>query len=141
MTLRFADVSDQRSDPTRLLRRLTQAAPAGIAVGGVAGARHHHPNLDLAGLPRLDLSVHAPGREADIGFVRRLDPALTQVTDPAAPAVVILHFVRHHEALFVPGPSGQPWADPLECLFDLHEAGLQAQAAELLEAFTPPVSA
>ncbi len=59
-TLRFADVSDQRSEATRLLRRLTQAAPVGVAVGGVAGARHYHPRLDLVGLPRVDLSVHAP---------------------------------------------------------------------------------
>ncbi len=100
----------------------TAAACAAIG-GGVAGARHYHPKLDLAGLPRLDLSVHTPGREADIGFVRRLDPALTQVTDPAAPAVVVLHFVRHQEALFAASASGLPWADPLECFFDLHEAG------------------
>ena len=140
-TLRFADVSDQRSDATRLLRRLTQAAPAGVAVGGVVGARHYHPELDLVGSPRLDLSIHAPGRDADIGFVRRLDPALTQVTDPAAPAVVVLHFVRHQDALSVPNPAGLPWADPLECLLDLHESGLQAQASDLLEALTPPASA
>jgi hypothetical protein len=140
-TLRLADVSDQRSDPARLLRRLTQAAPAGVAVGGVAGAHHYHRQLDLVGLPRLDLSVHAPGRDAVIGFVRRLDPALTQVTDPAAPAVVVLHFVRHKEALVVPHPAGLPWADPVECILDLHEAGLQAQASELLEALTPPASA
>lgn len=140
-TLRFADVSDQRSDATRLLRRLTQTAPASVAVGGVAGARHYHPRLDLVGLPRVDLSVHAPGRLADIAFIHRLDPALTKVTDPAAPAVVVLHFVRHQEALFAPSPSGLPLADPLECFFDLHEAGLQAQASELLEALTPPASA
>lgn len=139
-TFRFADTSDQRSDPMRLLRRLVQAAPAGVAVGGVAGARHYDRGLDLVGLPRLDLSVHAPGRDADIGFVRRLDPALTQVTDPAAPAVVVLHFVRHQETLFMPNPAGLPWADRVECLLDLHEAGLQAQASELLEALTPPAS-
>lgn len=139
-TLRFVDASDQRSDAARLLRRVTQAAPAGVAVAGVAGARHYHPALDLIGLPRLDLAIHAPGREADIGFVRRLDPALTQVADPAAPAVMVLHFVRHQEALFVPSQAGLPWADPVECFLDLHEAGLQAQASELLEALTPPAN-
>lgn len=139
-TLRFADTSDQRSDAARLLRRLTLAAPTGVAVAGVAGARHYHPALDLVGLPRLDLAVHAPRREADIDFLRRLDPALTQVTDPDAPALVVLHFVRHREALFVPSQSSLPWADPVECILDLHEAGLQSQASELLEALTPPVS-
>jgi hypothetical protein len=140
-TLRFADVSDQPRPATTVLRRLNQLAPPGVAVGGVAGARHHHPGLDLVGLPRLDLSVHAPRREADIGFVRRLDPALEPVRDPDAPAVVVLHFVRHQDALFVPNPAGLPWADAVECLFDLHEAGLQPQASELLEALAPVVGA
>lgn len=101
----------------RILRselRLSQAAPTGVAVGGVAGARHYHPGLDLVSLPRLDLSVHAPEREAD------------------------LRFVRHQAALFAPSAAGLLWADPLECFFDLHESGLQAQASELLEALTPP---
>lgn len=137
-TLRFAEASGLGGDPSRLLRRLSQAAPAGVAVGGVAGARHYQPSLDLVGLPRLDLSVHAPERAADLGFVRRLDPALTQVNDPAAAATLVLHFVRHQEALFAPNVAGLPWADPLECFFDLHESGLQAQASELLEALTPP---
>lgn len=140
-TLRFTDTSDQPRGAALLLRRLNQAAPAGVAVGGVAGALHHHPELDLVGLPRLDLSVHAPGREADIGFIRRLDPALEEVTDLAAPAVVVLHFVRHQESLGEPNPAGLPWADPVECLLDLHEAGLQAQAAELLEALAPEAGA
>jgi hypothetical protein len=135
--MRFADRSGQPEAPAALLRRLGKAAPDGVAVGGVAGARHYHPELDLVGLPRLDLSVHAPTRDVEIGFVARLDPALKQVKDPAEPAQLVLHFVRHEDPLFTTNPGGLPWADPVECLLDLNEAGLEAQALEFLDAATP----
>ena len=32
-----------------------------------------------------------------------------------------LHFVRTADPLFTPGAAGLPWADPVECLPDLHE--------------------
>ena len=139
--MRFADRSGQPESPAALLRRLGKVAPDGVAVGGVAGARHHHPALDLVGLPRLDLSIHAPTRDTEIGFVNRLDPALKQVKDSAEPAQLVLHFVRHAEALFTPNTGGLPWADPVECLLDLNEGGLQAQALEFMDALTPKDSA
>ena len=135
--MRFVDRSGQPEAPAALLRRLGKAAPDGVAVGGVAGARHYHPELDLLGLPRADLSVHAPTRDVEIGFLVRLDPALKQVKDSAEPAQLVLHFVRHADALFTPNPGGLPWADPVECLLDLDEAGLQAQALEFMDAVTP----
>jgi hypothetical protein len=135
--MRFADRSGQPESPAALLRRLGKVAPEGVAVGGVAGARHYHPGLDLVGLPRVDLSVHAPTRDVEIAFVARLDPALKQVEDPADPARLVLHFVRHANALFTPSPGGLPWSDIVECLLDLNEAGLQPQAFEFLDALTP----
>jgi hypothetical protein len=132
--MRFVDRSGQRGTAAGLLRRLGKLAPSGVAVGGVAGTRHHYPELDLVGLPRLDLSVHAPDRDAHIGFISSLDPALKQTQDSAEPALVVLHFVRHREPLFVPHPGSLPWADPIECLLDLHEAGLETQALEFLDA-------
>ena len=139
--MRFADRSGQAESPGALLRRLGKVAPDGVAMGGVAGARHYHPELDLVGLPRVDLSVHAPTRDVDIGFVTRLDPALKRVKDPAEPAQLVLHFVRHAESLFTPNIGGLPWADPVECLLDLNEAGLQPQALEFMDALTPRESA
>ena len=136
-TMRFADQSGQPSTASALLHRLRALAPKGVAVGGVAGARAYHREIDLVGLPRLDLSVHSPGRDAGIGFVGRLDPALVRVKDPSAPAQLVLHFVRHAAPLFSPSSGGLPWADPVECLLDLHEAGLEAQALEFLDALTP----
>lgn len=131
--MRFADSSGQPGTAAALLQRLGKLAPREVAVGGVAGARRYNAELDLVGLPRVDLSVHAPERDADIGFVRRLDPALKQTTDPGDPAQLVLHFVRHEDPLFTPNPAGLPWADPVECILDLHEARLEAQALGLLD--------
>ena len=129
--MRFADRSGQPRSASSLAERLRELRPRGAAVGGVLGARHHHPGLDLAGLPRLDVSVHCPGRSADVSFVRRLDPALEVTSDPTEPARLVVHFVRHEESLFEIPAHGLPWADPVECLMDLHEARLEPQAAEL----------
>ena len=139
-TLRFADRSDQPSPANALLRRVRQIVPARVAVGGVAAARHYSPDLDLVGLPRLDLSIHAADRDVDLGFVRRLEPALTPVADPTHPVVLALHFIRHQDPLFV-SADGVPWADPVECLVDLHEAGLESQAFDFLDHLRPQATA
>jgi len=133
-TMRFADRAGQPRAAASLAERLQRLRPAGVAIGGVLGARRYDPELDLMGLPRLDVSVLAPGREADIAFVRRLDPALEATSDPAEPARLVVHFVRHREPLFEADGGGLPWADPAECLLDLHEARLESQAAEFVQA-------
>jgi hypothetical protein len=132
-TARFADRSGQARSPEAHLRRLEQLDVPNLAIGGVLGARHYDPALDLVGLPRLDLSQHSPRRRLDLGFVRELDPALKRVSDPLEPATLVVHAVRHADALFSPRAGGLLWADPVECLLDLHEAHLEKQAAELLE--------
>jgi hypothetical protein len=45
---------------------------------------------------------------------------------------VVVHAVRHADPLFNPRDGGLAWADPLECLFDLHEARLEMQTAQFL---------
>jgi hypothetical protein len=133
-TVRFADRSGQNRSPEMHLRRLEKLAPEGIGIGGVLGARHYLPNLDLVGIPRLDLSEHCFGKHLDLGFVEDLDPALTRVEDPLAPATVVVHAVRHANPLFINRKGGLNWADPVECLLDLHEARLDLQASQLLDA-------
>ncbi len=133
-TMRFADRTGQPRSASSLADRLQQLRPEKVAVGGVLGARHYHPELDLMGLPRLDVSVHCPEKSADVSFVRRLDPGLEVTSDPAEPARLVVHCVRHEEALFAPDSGGLPWADPVECLMDLHEARLEPQAADLVRA-------
>lgn len=129
----FVDQSGRPRSAESHLRRLEKLNPPGLAVGGVLGAKHYDPALDLVGTPRLDLSLHCPGRKLDLDFIKRLDPALEQVDDPLARAEVVVHAVRHADPLFAPREGGLAWADPLECLFDLHEARLDQQAAQFLE--------
>ena len=133
-TARFADRSGQPRTLDSLLSRLRKLGRGSLAVGGVLGARHYFPALDLIGAPRLDISIHCPAQEMDLGFISELDPALKIVGDPREPASVVVHAVRRKDSLFDPGePGGLPWADPIECLLDLHEAGLEAQAREFME--------
>lgn len=132
-TIRFVDRSGQPRTPGEHLRRLEALQPVGVAIGGVLGARHYLPGLDLVGTPRLDLSIHCPGRRVDLGLIRSLDPALHREDDPQRPANVVVHAVRHADPLFSPREGGLAWADPVECILDLYEARLDAQGAQLID--------
>ena len=132
-TVRFANRSGQPRSTDFHLRRLEQLNLLGLAIGGVLGAKHLFPELDLVGTPRLDLSLHCPDRPLDLGFVTRLDPALERVTDPLAPADLVVHALRHADPLFTPRAGGLAWADPVECLLDLHEAHLETPAIQFLD--------
>lgn len=132
-TTAFVDESGRGGDPQRLLDRLRRAPPSGVAVAGVVAARHWHSGLDLEGLPRLDLSVHAPDGGMDTAFVARLDPALAPAP-PGTPPLLVLHAVPRAESLFVAGDGGPPWADPVEALLDLHELRLIEQADDFVRA-------
>jgi len=132
-TVRFTDRSGQSRSPEAHVRRLEQLDPPHLAIGGVLGAKHYFSDLDLIGIPRLDLSQHCPRRHLDLGFIQKLDPALKRVEDPLAPATVVVHAVHHAAALFAPREGGLQWADPVECLLDLHEAQLERQAGRFIE--------
>jgi len=132
-TIRYADRSGQPRSLESHLKRLEKLAPDGVALGGVLGAKHYFPNLDLVGLPRIDLSVHCPGKFMDLSFIKHLDPALKRVDDPLEPANLVVHAVRQADSFFVARDGGLAWADPLECLLDLHEARLEMQASQFLE--------
>jgi hypothetical protein len=135
-TIRFADTSGQPRTPEALVKRLGASAGPTIAVGGVLGARHLDPELDLVGTPRLDLTVHCPDAMPDMSFIERIDPALRRIDDPHQPAHIAIHFLRRAEPLFEATNDQHgglhAWADPVECLLDLHEARLDGQAEEFL---------
>ncbi len=133
-TARFADRSGQARSPEAHVRRLERLAVPDLAIGGVLGALHHLPSLDLTGAPRLDLSQHCAKRQLDLRFVTELDPALRRIEDPLEPASLVVHAVRHAESLFSPRDGGLCWADPLECLLDLAEARLNVQGSQFQEA-------
>jgi hypothetical protein len=133
-TARFVDRSGQQRRPEAHLRRLEKLNLPDLAIGGVLGARHYYPGLDLVGTPRLDLSFHCDRGRVDFGFIEQLDPALKQEDDHPKPADVVVHVVRHKDSLFTPREGGLYWADPIECLLDLHEARLESQASQFLKA-------
>jgi hypothetical protein len=134
-TARYADYSGQPFSSESYVRRLEKLHPPGLAIGGVLGAKHYYPELDLVGSPRLDLSKHSPyNKRKDLDFIEKLDPALKRVNDPYKPANVVVHFVQHKESFFEAREGGLFWADPVECLLDLHELHLEAQATEFLNA-------
>jgi hypothetical protein len=135
-TAGFADRSGQPRSPESLLRRLRLLQRVDIAVGGVWGARHYRPSLDIIGNPRLDVSVHTTGKAVDLSFVKRLDPALEKITRRDESPILVVHIIRRAASFFQPSDSGLPWADPVECLLDLHEARLESQAFEFLNSFS-----
>jgi hypothetical protein len=137
MPIYLADMSGRPSDPEALLRRIGAKAATDLAVGGVMAARHWDPNFDLHGIPRLDLSAHAPQRFYSVAAIQRVDPALIIVGARSPNIVLALHPLLRKEALFEPSPKNSlPVVDPIETLLDLHELGLSTQAEELIGRMT-----
>jgi len=104
-----------------------------IGVGGVPGALAVYSDLNITGSPRLDICIHAPGKVADIAFVKKLDPALEPTKDQMEPAQVIVHFIRSdysHIEQYLPGIKRASW---LESMLDLHEMCLGKQTDEWLQ--------
>lgn len=131
-TVLYEDTSGRALDLTHTVRRLARLRPEGVAVAGVLGARYRFRGLDLDGLPRLDLAVHAPTGTMNLDFVQRLDPALARTSNVHAAALVV-HAVPRAVSLFDDDPDGgAPWADPVEILLDLHELRLFDQADAFL---------
>ncbi len=131
-TKRYSDHSGQPRSIDSLLKRLARMKHANIAIAGTLGTQHHYPNIDLIGNPRLDLTVHCPEKYLNIDFIEKLDPGLKEEVDTEKPASLVIHFIRRRKSFFKPNPDGIAWADPVECLLDLHEMYLEPQALEFL---------
>lgn len=127
-TTQYVDRSRQPRSAEFLVKRLQASHRDGIAVGGVLGAKHHFPDLDLVSSPRLDLCVHAQENQFDYDVVHALDPGLERVDRSELPPRVVIHFLRRKTSFFERDTSGILWADPIECLADLHEARMNVQA-------------
>ncbi len=131
-TMRFVDRSGQPRRQSYLMEQLARMQLGQVGIGGVSGAVRYFPDLDITGDPRLDLSIHAPGKVANIDFINQLDPALEQAEDPMEPAQVVLHFVRSDCSFFGNDSRGIRAASWVECMLDLHEMRLGTQAEEWL---------
>lgn len=129
----FVDRSGQPRSPEALRRRIERHGPAGLAFGGVDGARHHAPELDLVGAPWISVSLHCPAGRADLAFLRRVDPALALLESrPEQPPALVVHCVQRPGHAFETDEHGSTWADPVSCLLDLHEARLESAAAQFV---------
>jgi hypothetical protein len=128
----YRDRSGQPRQAGALMERLARMQLNHVAVGGVAAASAWYPGIDIAGNPRLDLSVHAPGKHVDLGFVQALDPALQEEADPAAPAHLALHFTRSRESYHTQLAPGLQRAGRVDSLLDLYDLRFDPQADEWL---------
>lgn len=131
-TTAWMDRSGRPADLERLAARLARVREPELALGGVLAARHWDPELDLDGVPRLDLCVHAPHGGIDTGFLAKVDPGLAPSQGPAQ-TLLVVHVLARASAQFSPAePKTLPWTDPVETLLDLVELRLTKQADELV---------
>jgi len=116
-----------------ILKRLMERTDHTLALGGIVGARHYYPGIDLVGIHRLDLSV-LNWNIAEIELlIRELDPGLKK-SEPGTIPQVAVHKITRPEPLFINGKTFKI-ADEVECLLDLNEARLETPFFELLEHF------
>lgn len=125
----FADRSGASRVPEQLARTLSEMALKDVAIGGVLGAMHHSPALGITRVPQLDILIHGT-QHADLSFIERLEPAL--VREDVAPGYglaqtqVVVHFTNRLESHF-DVQNGYVWADGLDCLVQMWQAGLTQQ--------------
>ena len=134
-SVKFVDRSGSPRSPEKLARELAKLRRSDVAVGGVLGAMHHYPALDITGAPHLDIVVHG-SLSTDLSFVSELDPGLVRDDTPGAYAHVMVHFVNRPFSLFETR-DGRVWADVLECLVHLWDAHLIHQVENLIRHIAP----
>lgn len=112
----------------RLLDRIDIARTGAIAIGGVIGASHHYPDLDITGAPRLDLCVFCGSTD----FVSKIDAGLLNQDKSTvrADAVLVLHM---HRDLRCSTSADGDVASRIDCLADLLEMGFQREASEFAQ--------
>ena len=129
-SVKFVDHSGITRNPQKLANKLACLARQDVAIGGVLGAMHHYPGIDITGAPRLDLVMHGT-QYADLSFITQLDAALERDDAPESHARVVVHFTQRPQSHFEL-QGGHVWADVLDCLVHLSQAGLQPQVADLI---------
>lgn len=112
--------------------RLERLERDDVAVGGTLGAAKHFPKLDVVGTPRVDLVVLGEPQDLSDGEVARIDPSLERYKGKAAGAALAVHFVGRRKTSPFTVDGNVRYADPLNCIADLYEVGLETQANEML---------
>lgn len=132
---KFIDRSGSPRSPQKLAQQLSKLGRQDLAIGGVLGAKHHFPALDMTAAPHLDIVVHG-NLHTDLSFVAQLDPALVRDDAAKGQAHVNVHFLNRPNSLFEM-KDGFVWADVLECLVNLWDAGFIHQVENLINHVAP----
>ncbi len=132
---KFIDRSGSPRSPQKLAKQLSKLGRQDLAIGGVLGAKHHFSGLDMTAAPHLDIVVHG-NLHTDLSFVAQLDPALVRDDAAKGQAHVVVHFLNRPNSLFEM-KDGLVWADELECLVNLWDAGLIHQVEHLINHVAP----
>lgn len=133
-TVKFVDRSGSPRSPEKLAKKLLALGRNDVSVGGVLGAMHHYPAIDITGAPRLDILIHAT-HHADLSFIAQLDPGLERDDSPEGNAHVVVHFTNRRESYFEV-QNAMVWADALDCLLHLWKAGLTHQVEDFIKHLT-----
>lgn len=131
----FTDRSGSPRPAEKIIERLRKVLGTNVAVGGILGARHYLPGIDLVGTPRLDVTLDGAAEATLAETIQRVDPGLKPARR-GEPGTLVVHFTRLAAPLFA-HKGEKLWADEVDCLLDLHDARLEAQAQELLEHLSP----
>lgn len=129
-TVKFVDRSGAPRSPEKLARTLSAMTLSSVAIGGVLGAMHHYPAIDITGAPHLDLLIHGT-QHADLSFIERLDPGLVRDDSADARPHVRIHFTNRRDSYFEVG-EGVAWADVLDCVVHMWKASLNHQVEDLI---------
>jgi len=121
----------------RVLPLLAQSAVGSrwgqIALSGTAAAHADVPQLDLMGVPRLDLVAQVPrdAKHLDASLLRQLDDGLELEPSVLAPAPVVVTLVRANIPFFrVAGGGHGRCAFPTDIFLSLLDIGLRDQALQ-----------
>ncbi|MCE9581679.1 MAG: hypothetical protein K8T20_04090 [Planctomycetes bacterium] len=128
----YADSAGRAPEPDYLLQLLGQRPFPGVAVGGVAAARHWQPDFDLVGMPRLDLVVSTSVAPTPSEIAKSLDPALVPATKSTNVAIAIHDLLRPVDLFVRSDRYRVPVADPVETLLDLYDLRLVDQAERFI---------
>jgi hypothetical protein len=129
-TVKFVDRSGAPRSPEKLARTLSAMALNNVAIGGVLGAMHHYPAIDITGAPHLDVLIHGT-HHADLSFIERFGPGLVRDDSADARPHVRVHFTNRRESYFEV-QEGVVWADVLDCAVHMWKAGLNHQVEDLI---------
>lgn len=120
----------------KLLIRYEKVATTETAISGVHAAKRYYPKFDLVGSSRLDICISGSQIDNFSALARQIDPALEPAPFNSTNALLVIWPVHRAEPLFQTSPKSDTlWADPVNCLLALHDARLEPQAEELIQAF------